>query len=102
MYEEQPFVMSFDADEIYSKESGLDKERVLVQGIIDLWFEEEGEIVLVDYKTDRVTDAKELVSRYGIQLDLYSKALEQLTRKKVKEKLIYSFWLQEEIAVTEI
>jgi ATP-dependent helicase/nuclease subunit A len=56
----------------------------------------------VDYKTDKVTDAKELVNRYGIQLDLYSKALEQLTRKKVKEKLIYSFWLQEEIAVTEI
>jgi ATP-dependent helicase/nuclease subunit A len=100
MYEEQPFVMTIASNEIYSMEKGLDKERVLIQGIIDLWFEEEGEIVLVDYKTDKVTDAKELVSRYGTQLELYGRALEQLTLKKVKERLIYSFWLQEEITVS--
>lgn len=69
----------------------------LVQGVIDLYFEEADGLVIVDYKTDRVkrTDAGEeqLRERYMIQLDYYAKALEQLTGKKVKEKVIYSFTL---------
>ena len=86
---EQPFVFEYEGQ--------------LIQGIIDLYFEEDGELVLVDYKTDRVMKGeagkKELVKRYAIQLDYYAKALAQLTGKKVKEKIIYSFALGREVNV---
>lgn len=92
---EQPFVMSFDAKEIYK---GTDVEEcVLVQGIVDVYFEEDGELVVLDYKTDRVREASELVERYHTQLDYYGEALRKLTGKSVKEKVIYSFALHEEI-----
>ena len=74
-----------------------DEVLVLVQGIIDVYFEEEDGLVVLDYKTDRVREAKELVEKYHAQLDYYAQALEQLTEKKVKQKIIYSFTLQEEI-----
>lgn len=86
---EQPFVFEYEGQ--------------LIQGIIDLYFEEDGEFVLVDYKTDRVMKGeageKELVRRYAIQLDYYAKALTQLTGKKVKEKIIYSFALGKGLSV---
>ena len=70
---------------------------MLIQGIIDVYFEEEDGLVVADYKTDAVTQAEELVNRYRVQLDYYARALEQLTGKRVKEKIIYSFGLQREI-----
>ena len=56
--------------------------------------------MLLDYKTDRVTRASQLVEKYHAQLDYYAEALEQLTEKKVKEKIIYSFALREEIRLS--
>lgn len=94
---EQPFVLGVDASEIYPGETG--GETILVQGIIDAYFEEEEELVVLDYKTDQVRDGAELAKKYHAQLDYYAKALEQLLGKRVKEKLIYSFTLQEEIEV---
>lgn len=86
---EQPFVFEYEGQ--------------LIQGIIDLYFEEYGELVLIDYKTDRVNKStageQELVKRYAIQLDYYAKALAQLTGKYVKEKIIYSFTLGKGIIV---
>ena len=76
-----------------------DEEIMLVQGIIDAFFEEDGELILVDYKTDRVAGAQELRDRYQIQLDLYARALQQITGKRVREKLIYSVSLQETISL---
>ena len=70
---------------------------MLIQGIIDVFFEEEDYIVVADYKTDRVETAEELIRRYQVQLDYYAQALERLTGKSVKEKLIYSFALSREI-----
>ena len=98
---EQPFVLGVNAENIYSEEAmpETQNEMILVQGIIDVYFEENDELVLLDYKTDRVQNAKELKERYHAQLDYYAKALEQLVGKKVKEKVIYSFWLREEIAL---
>ena len=93
--QEQPFVMAVDAAEIYPVNVG--QEQILVQGIIDLYFEEEGELVVLDYKTDRVNSGTELKNKYQMQLDYYAKALERLTGKKVKERLIYSFALGQEI-----
>ena len=70
-------------------------EPVLIQGIIDAYFYEEDGIVVVDYKTDYVKQGEELLEKYGRQLDYYETALEKLTGKKVKEKVIYSFCLRE-------
>ena len=92
--EEQPFVLAIDSNRIYPD---IKDEKILIQGIIDVWFEEEKEIVLLDYKTDQVKSAKELLKLYRSQLDYYAEALEQLTDMKVKERLIYSFALKETI-----
>ena len=77
------------------------KRQVLVQGIIDAWFYEGDQIVLLDYKTDRVLKGQEqkLKERYQAQLDYYAKALKQTTGHEVKEKIIYAFSLQEGIAL---
>ena len=97
LFKEQPFVIGLPAKQLQPE---LDSEEiVLVQGIIDCFFEEEGELVLMDYKTDKVTTAFELVKRYESQLSYYRAALEQLTRKKVKACYIYSFGLGETIRV---
>ena len=99
---EQPFVIQLPARDL---EMGCDSgEPVLIQGIIDAWFYEENEhgeneIVVVDYKTDFVKDGGELLKKYRKQLDYYELTLERLTGKRVKEKIIYSFCLKEEIQV---
>ena len=95
LYREQPFVLGIEADKV---NPGFPKEEtVLVQGIIDAYFEENGELVLVDYKTDAVEKAQDLIDRYRVQLDLYERALTQITGKNVKEKLIYSVSLKKTI-----
>lgn len=96
-YAEQPFVLGVDAKEIY-KEDTLDS-MILVQGIIDVYFEEDGELVVLDYKTDKVFHAEELREKYYAQLEYYATALERLTGKRVKQKVIYSFALHKEIEV---
>ena len=97
LYKEQPFVMGIPAKEV--NESFQSDELVLVQGIIDAYFEEEDAFVLMDYKTDRVGNAGELIEKYKVQLEYYQRALEQIIGKKVKEKKIYSFYLEEEITL---
>ena len=95
LFREQPFVLGIEASRV--NPSFPEEETMLVQGIIDAYFEEEGELVLVDYKTDRVSEEQELTDRYKVQLDLYERALEQITGKKVKEKLIYSVSLRKTV-----
>ena len=97
LYREQPFVMSLPASRL-SKEFP-DTEKVLIQGIIDVYFEEDGKIVIADYKTDAVKEPEELIKRYQVQLDYYAEALERLTGKEVSQKIIYSFALAQEIVV---
>ena len=70
-----------------------------MQGIIDVYFEEDDGLVVLDYKTDRVRLGRELKDKYQAQLQYYARALEQLLEKPVKEKIIYSFTLKEEIQV---
>ncbi len=97
LFREQPFVISRSAVEI--DESWDPQERVLVQGIIDAYFLEEDEIVLVDYKTDRVRRGEEqkLIDLYHTQLEDYAQALQRMTGRRVKEKYIYSFTLKKAI-----
>ena len=87
---EQPFVLG---------EVLEDGELTLVQGIIDVYFEEDGELVVLDYKTDRIWKDIEFLEKYKVQLDYYAKALERVTGKRVKQKVIYSFHKQKEIEV---
>lgn len=104
LFKEQPFVMGIPASRLGSRFPA--EETVLIQGIIDVFFEEEDGLVVLDYKTDAVSCAEELVKRYQVQLAYYSEALEQIYGyepgaggKPVKERLIYSFKLGEEITV---
>lgn len=97
LYREQPFVLGLPADELNGKFPA--DELVLIQGVIDVYFEEDGELVVADYKTDQVENGRELVEKYRKQLEYYARALQQLTGKKVKEKIIYSFRLHEEIVL---
>lgn len=91
---EKAFVLGIPAGEIWDCDS---RELVLVQGIVDAFFYEDGDIVLMDYKTDSVEKPEQLIQRYQAQLDLYARALEEATGKKVREKIIYSFHLKKEI-----
>ena len=93
LYKEQQFTAGVPASHIRKEITNPD--MVIVQGIIDVFFYENDEIVLLDYKTDRVDCGGTLAERYQTQLDYYAETLERLTGKKVKEKLIYSFALNE-------
>ncbi len=99
LHREAPFVLGEKASKL-KKEWQAD-DIVLIQGIIDVWFSEGDEIVVVDYKTDAVPggDAASLVRKYERQLELYAQALERLTGRKVKQRLIWSFALGREIEV---
>lgn len=99
LFKERQFVIGVKASEVL-KESGSE-ELILIQGIIDAFFEEEGELVLVDYKSDLVSDEKQLVYRYKVQLLYYKRALEQMLGKRVKEMIIYSLALGKEIRIDE-
>ena len=99
MYRERQFITGFPAGTLKSEYSGC-SDIILVQGIIDCCFEEDGEMVIVDYKTDRVDEENAediLKSRYDEQLKLYARAVEQVSRIKVKECIIYSVSINREI-----
>lgn len=94
---ELPFSMLFEGKRVY--DTLEDGENLFLQGIIDTAFEEGGEWVLVDYKTDRVKSGEDLIKRYKIQMDLYKEALQRLTGMPVKACYIYSFRLHDEIII---
>ncbi|WBY64951.1 helicase-exonuclease AddAB subunit AddA [Thermocaproicibacter melissae] len=75
----------------------LENELVVVQGAADLLFEEDGELVLVDFKTDHTEDADALWERYRMQLKLYSEAFERSFGKRIKQCLLYSFHLGRQV-----
>ena len=94
IYKEKPFYINIPAKEIYNEET-LDEE-ILVQGIIDLYYiDKNDKLVLVDYKTDYVTEENkdELIKRYKGQLELYARALEESLKRKVDKQYIYSTYL---------
>ena len=78
-----------------------DDESIMLRGIIDAYFEEDEKIVIVDYKTDFVTDEnkEEVINRYKKQLDLYADVIKNLTGKEVKEKYIYLFGIDEGVSI---
>ena len=91
IYKEQPFYINVPASSIY--EGAEENEMILVQGIIDLYYiDKQGKLILVDYKTDYVPDGNvsKLEEKYKVQLDLYKKALEDATGKKVDKAMIWA------------
>ena len=89
--------MSMSTYEVYGYKSN---DSVLVQGIIDLYFvDENNKIILVDYKTDYVETEAKLVEKYKKQLELYKIAIEKSLNKKVDETYIYSTCLNKEILI---
>lgn len=76
-----------------------DEESVMLRGIVDAYFEEDNQIVLVDYKTDFVNEENinQIIEKYKKQLDLYADIIETLTGKSVKEKCIYLFGVDEAV-----
>ena len=94
LFREQPFILGVPLGEIDKSHEGS-RERVLIQGIIDLYFEEDGKLILIDYKTDRTAGAEVLAARYGVQLAYYKKALEQAAGRTVAESYIYSTFLRQ-------
>ena len=101
MYREKRFNVSLPASSLTQlMVDSLSDENVLVQGVIDCFFyTDDGEIVLVDYKTDNVKDSKILIDRYRNQLEYYRLSLEVITGRKVKNTYIYSFSLDSCIEV---
>lgn len=100
LHREQQFVLGIPASSVNVDIQS--EEPILIQGIIDVYFEEEGEVVLLDYKTDFIPEGageELLINRYRVQLEYYQKAIERLTGRRVKETLIYSFGLGKEILV---
>ena len=98
---EVPFVMGVPATTFYPEVQSIYKEElILVQGMIDCYFEENDGVVLVDYKTDYVPDGNVdiIKDRYEMQIDLYAQAIEQITGKKVKEKILYLFSIGEMVS----
>ncbi|MCR4651071.1 MAG: helicase-exonuclease AddAB subunit AddA [Lachnospiraceae bacterium] len=89
LYKEQPFVLGIDARRLRTEYP--EGENVLIQGIVDVFFIEDGEIVLLDYKTDNVSNEKSLVDRYATQLKYYNEAVSRITGLKVRDNLIWSF-----------
>ena len=76
-----------------------EEDEVLLQGIIDAFIVEDDGIILVDYKTDRVKSEEELRERYRKQIMLYSDALEAILGKRVKRRVLYSFYLAKEVEI---
>lgn len=94
IHREVPFNLEISCTEIY-KDLDADiygKHMVMLQGVIDCYFQENDGLILVDYKTDYVNNNLDLIKeRYRIQIDCYTKALEDITGKKVIERYIYLF-----------
>lgn len=100
IHKEHPFYINIKASRIYNQINKEDDENILVQGVIDLFFiDKDDKLILVDYKTDYVQNENELVEKYKGQLDLYKEALEQSLDKKVDRMCIYSVYLNKLIEI---
>ena len=99
IYKEKPFYLYLPASQVYG---GTLQEKIVVQGIIDLYFRnEQGKIVLVDYKTDFIenNDDTIIIKKYKGQIGIYKKAIEDATGEKVDKSYIYSTYLDKTILV---
>jgi ATP-dependent helicase/nuclease subunit A len=99
VHREVPFSYALQENEFFEQKE-LKEETILVQGVIDCLLEDEAGLVLIDYKTDTITDRYDngfeeaepvLRNRYKDQVALYGKAVEEIWKKELKEKYLYFF-----------
>jgi len=99
VHREVPFTVSLPASEVYPDWNEGD-DSVFVQGIIDCILEDEVGLVLIDYKSDGITDRYKggfqqakviLEDRYKLQINLYTKAIEQIWKRNVVERYLFFF-----------
>ncbi|MGJ7910290.1 helicase-exonuclease AddAB subunit AddA [Neobacillus sp. LXY-1] len=99
VHREVPFTLSLQAEDVYPDWEGP-SESVFIQGIIDCILEDEQGLVLIDYKSDGITDrfrggfeqAKPILEeRYKVQIDLYARAIEKIWKNKVAKKYLFFF-----------
>ncbi len=98
VWRELRFLRALSAKEL-GYENANPEDKITVQGVADCVFEENGNLVIVDYKTDFVEDIAELKERYAAQLNMYKKLLSQSMEKPVSEAVIWSFRFGKEIEV---
>ncbi|WP_117149564.1 helicase-exonuclease AddAB subunit AddA [Paraliobacillus zengyii] len=94
MHREVPFSLTVDASEVYPDWNKEEKERIFIQGVMDLLIPLDDGWILIDYKTDKIqgdVDEKVLLERYKVQMNLYARALEEIWKKPVKAKYLYFF-----------
>ncbi|MEB3072721.1 helicase-exonuclease AddAB subunit AddA [Parvimonas sp. C2] len=102
LFKEKAIDYNIKLKNLFKDENIEEDEKIMVVGIIDLFFENEnGEIILLDYKTDYVTkeNLEEVKSRYKVQLDLYKSAIEDISGKKVAKKGLYLFGINEFVEI---
>lgn len=101
VYREVPFHMDIKSTEIYKElpKELYEQEKIMLQGIIDCYFEEDGNIILLDYKTDYVENIEEIKERYKVQIEYYAKALQSVTGRRVSEKYLYLFYNNSIVAI---
>lgn len=95
VHREVPFNIELPVDELYPNANGNDssEDKILLQGVVDCYFEEAGKIVLIDYKTDYIPNGElqGMKDKYSLQISYYARALELLTGLNVDERYIYLF-----------
>lgn len=102
LFKEKAIDYNIKLKNLFKDENIEEDEKIMVVGIIDLFFENEnGEIILLDYKTDYVTkeNLEEIKARYKVQLDLYKSAIEDISGKKVAKKGLYLFGINEFVEI---
>jgi ATP-dependent helicase/nuclease subunit A len=101
IYREIPFFIEISSTELYKDlpKELYEDEKVLVQGIIDCYFEEDDKLVLLDYKTDFVEDINKIKEKYSLQICYYKRALEKMSGKSIKNTYLYSFFKDEIVEI---
>jgi ATP-dependent helicase/nuclease subunit A len=96
VYREVPFNLEMPSSQVFKelRNTQYEEEIILLQGVIDCYFQEGEGLVLLDYKTDFVNEenSETIKNRYQLQMDYYKMALEKLTGMKVSQRLIYLFY----------
>ncbi|MBQ1815580.1 MAG: PD-(D/E)XK nuclease family protein, partial [Ruminococcus sp.] len=99
VYREERFFVKLRPSEVFGECGGADNAGIIVQGAVDLAFEENGGLVILDYKTDRVRDINRLCQLYQRQLGIYKLAMEQSLEIRVNELIIVSVYLNDYISL---
>ncbi|MBO7319543.1 MAG: PD-(D/E)XK nuclease family protein, partial [Clostridia bacterium] len=96
---EKKFTVEVPISEVYEGMEEFSDEKIMIQGIADCAFLENGKLVVVDYKTDRLNDEELFREKYTSQVLIYKKALKMSTGYDVSGTLLYSFHLGKEIRI---